>query len=171
MNVNSPGSVTIAGVVVLESPRPIDPQKGPRNVVFDVNLCIVEGSQTVTMALLRYFAPSEMTNEIQAMADKDFQKAFIVANVKAILFLFKMKTTHSFSTDRFNHSQQYHHFHVRLRRLRLRICWRHLSGEIIFHTLRLSFSQHAFQAYPFRWRRQHGNKSLHHRHRYCYQVR
>ena len=29
MNVNSPGSVTIAGVVVLQSPRPIDPQKGP----------------------------------------------------------------------------------------------------------------------------------------------
>ena len=58
MNVNSPGSVTIAGVAVLQSPQPIDPQKGPQNIVFDVNICIVEGSQTITMALLRYFAPS-----------------------------------------------------------------------------------------------------------------
>ena len=91
MNVNSLGSVTIAGVVVLESPQPINPQKGPRNVVFDVNLCIVEGSQTVTMALLRCFAPSEMTNEIQAMADKDFQKAFVVTNIETTHFLFKMK--------------------------------------------------------------------------------
>lgn len=81
MNVNSPGSITIAGVAILQSPRPIDPQKGPRNVVFDANLCIVEGSQTVTMALLRFFAPNEMTPEIQNMADKPFQKAFIVANV------------------------------------------------------------------------------------------
>jgi hypothetical protein len=85
MNINSPGFITIAGLAVLQSPRPIDPHKGPRNVVFDVNLCIVEGSQTVTMALLRYFAPNEMTNEIQAMAEKDFQKAFIIANVR-ILF-------------------------------------------------------------------------------------
>lgn len=81
MNVNSPGSVTISGVVVLESPRAIDPQKGPRNVVFDANFCIVEGSQTVTMALLRYFASNEMANEIQKMAEKPFQTAFIVANV------------------------------------------------------------------------------------------
>ena len=81
VNINSPGSITIAGVAVLQSPRPIDPQKGPRNVVFDINLCIVEGSQSVTMALLRYFAPTEMTNEIQNMAEKPFQKAFIVANV------------------------------------------------------------------------------------------
>ena len=81
MSVTSPGSVTISGVVILQSPRPIDPQKGTRNVVFNANLCIVEGSQTVTMALLRYFAPNEMTSDIHNIGDKDFQKAFIVANV------------------------------------------------------------------------------------------
>jgi hypothetical protein len=89
MNVNSPGSVTIAGVAILESPRPIDPQKGPRNVVFDANLCIVEGSQNVTMALLRFFAPNDMTNDIQNMASKPYQKAFIVANVYHPIYLIK----------------------------------------------------------------------------------
>jgi hypothetical protein len=81
MNVTSPGSVTISGVAVLQYPRPIDPQKGPRNVVFDANFCIVEGSQTATMALLRYFASNEMASEIQNMSEKPFQKAFVVANV------------------------------------------------------------------------------------------
>ena len=78
----SAGSVTISGVVVLQSPRPVDPQKGPRNIIFDANFCIVEGSQTATMALLRYFASNEMAYDIQKMADKPFQKAFIVANVR-----------------------------------------------------------------------------------------
>ena len=87
MNVNSAGSITISGVVVLQSPRAVNPQKGPRNVVFDANLCIIEGSQTITMALLRHFASNEMANEIQKMADKSYQKAFIVANVRPILFL------------------------------------------------------------------------------------
>jgi hypothetical protein len=84
---NSPGSVTISGVVVLQSPRAIDPQRGPRNVVFDANFCIVEGSQTVTMALLRYFASNEMTNDIQQMAQKPFQRAFIIANVRHHILL------------------------------------------------------------------------------------
>jgi hypothetical protein len=85
MNVTSPGSITISGVVVLQSPRAIDPDKGPRNVVFDANFCIIEGSQTATMALLRYFAPTDMTNDVQKMAEKPFQKAFIVANVHPLL--------------------------------------------------------------------------------------
>lgn len=84
----SAGSVTISGVAVLQSPRAVDPQKGPRNIVFDANFCIVEGSQTVTMALLRYFAPNEMANDIQKMAEKPFQKAFVVANVRQIQVLF-----------------------------------------------------------------------------------
>lgn len=78
---NAAGSATISGLAVLESPRCVDPQKGPRNVVFDANFSIVEGSETVTMGLLRYFASNEMANEIQTMADKPYQKAFIVANV------------------------------------------------------------------------------------------
>jgi hypothetical protein len=83
MNISQPsaGSVTISGVVILQAPRPVDPQKGPRNIVFDANFYIVEGSQTVTMALLRYFAPSDITDDIQRINDKPFQQAFVVANV------------------------------------------------------------------------------------------
>jgi hypothetical protein len=77
---NSTGSVSISGVVVLESPRAINPEKGPRHVLFNASFCVVEGSETVTMGLLRYFASNEMANEIQKMANK-LQRAFIVANV------------------------------------------------------------------------------------------
>ena len=77
----STGSVSIAGVVVLESPRAVDPQKGPRHVVFDANFCIVRESETITMTLLWFFASNEMATEIQNMAKKQYQKAFIVATV------------------------------------------------------------------------------------------
>ena len=77
----SPGSVSIAGAVVLESPRAVDPQKGPRHVVFDANFCIVRESETITMALLRFFASNEMATEIQNMAKKQYQKAFVIATV------------------------------------------------------------------------------------------
>jgi hypothetical protein len=40
------GSVTLAGLVVLQAPRAVDPHKGPRNVVFDANFYVVEGSQS-----------------------------------------------------------------------------------------------------------------------------
>jgi hypothetical protein len=33
------------------------------------------------MGLLQYFASNKMANEIQKMADKPFQKAFVVAHV------------------------------------------------------------------------------------------
>ena len=39
------------------------------------------------MGLLRYFATNEMANEIQEMAEKPFQKAFITANVNYCSFL------------------------------------------------------------------------------------
>jgi hypothetical protein len=81
------GSVTVSGVVVLQSPRAVNPQRGPRNVVFDANFCVVEGSRTVAMALLRYFAPNEMANEIQKIAEKPFQKAFVVASVNFSSYL------------------------------------------------------------------------------------
>ena len=78
---NTPGSVTISGTVILQRPRAIDPQQGPRNVVFDANFCIVEGSETATMALLRYFASNEMAVKIQKWTSQKYEKAFIVANV------------------------------------------------------------------------------------------
>ena len=77
----STGSVSIAGVVVLESPQAVDPQKRPRHVIFDANFCIVRESETITMTLLRFFASNEMATEIQNMAKKQYQKAFIVATV------------------------------------------------------------------------------------------
>jgi hypothetical protein len=107
MNAITPGSITLSGVVVLQSPRAIDPQRGPRNVVFDANFCIVEGSQTATMALLRYFAPNEMTNEIQNMSDKPFQKAFVVANVCRPFVPYSTISTNT-DTDRVRDSKQYH---------------------------------------------------------------
>ena len=78
---NSTGSVSIAGVIILKSPRAVNPEKGPWHVLFNTNFCVVKGSETVTMGLLRYFASNEMANEIQKMADKPFQRAFVVANV------------------------------------------------------------------------------------------
>ena len=86
-DINSSGAVTISGVVILQSPRAIDPQKGPRNIVFDANFYVVEGSESVTMGLLRYFASNEMATDIQKMAEKAFQKAFVVANVCDHFFL------------------------------------------------------------------------------------
>ena len=103
MTTTSPGSVTISGVAVLQSPRPVDPHKGPRNIIFDVNLCIVEGSQTVTMALLRYFIPPKMSNEIQHMQEKPFQKAFIIANVRYITYFTSRKDVQIY-TDCFHHT-------------------------------------------------------------------
>lgn len=77
----SAGSICIAGLAVLESPRAIDPQKGIRHVAFDASFCIVKGSETITLTLLRYFASMEMATKINHMAEKPYQKAFIVANV------------------------------------------------------------------------------------------
>ena len=78
---NSTGAVSIAAVAVLQFPRAIEPEKGTRHVVFDANFCVLQGSETVTMGLLRYFASNEMAKEIQKMAEKPYQKAFLVANV------------------------------------------------------------------------------------------
>lgn len=103
---NSAGSTSIAGVVVLESPRPVDPQKGPRHVVFDANFCIVQGSETVTMGLLRYFASTDMAIQIQKMAKKPFQKAFIIANV---CILHHCRSSHIKKTNRRYHLRLVHH--------------------------------------------------------------
>lgn len=86
MSINPTGAITISGVAILQSPRAVDPQKGPQNVVFDTNFCIVKGSETMTMGLLCYFASNKMSNEIQKMAEKPFQKAFVIANVCHLTF-------------------------------------------------------------------------------------
>jgi len=78
---SSPGYVSIAAITVLECPQPVEPQKGYRNVGFDANFYITEGSQTATVGFLCYFASEDMVKEIQKIPEKSFQKAFVVANV------------------------------------------------------------------------------------------
>jgi hypothetical protein len=43
--------------------------------------CIIQEIETVTLGLLQYFASTEMAVQIQKMAEKPYQKAFIIANV------------------------------------------------------------------------------------------
>ncbi|KAF8966900.1 hypothetical protein BDZ97DRAFT_1917165 [Flammula alnicola] len=81
---SSPGYISLSAIAVLASPRPVDPQRGSRNVVFDANFYITEGSQTSSLALLRYFVPDDMMNAIPKMSEKAFQKAFVVANISSI---------------------------------------------------------------------------------------
>ena len=78
---SSLGYTSISAIVVLESPRPVDPAKGQRNLAFDANFFVTDGSQTASLGLLRYFASDDMAKEIRKIPEKGFQKAFIVANV------------------------------------------------------------------------------------------
>ena len=90
-HMSTPGSISIAGLVVLESPRAVDPHKGPRHVVFDANFCIIRESESITMGLLRFFASTEMATEIQKMADKQYQKAFVIATVFSLSSYHRLK--------------------------------------------------------------------------------
>jgi hypothetical protein len=81
---SSPGFVALSGITVLTPPRAIDPQKGSRNVVFDANFFIVDGSDTSSLTLLRFFIPEDMIPYIQNWQndpDLPFKKAFVIANV------------------------------------------------------------------------------------------
>jgi hypothetical protein len=79
---SSPGQVFITGVVMLANPRPVDPQKGNRNVVFDINFPVRDGRKR-TLGLLRYFTPEDRVAEFQKTWDdqESFTRAFIVAKV------------------------------------------------------------------------------------------
>jgi hypothetical protein len=81
----SPGFISLSAITVLASPRPIDPQKGIRNIVFDANFFIVDGSHTSTLGLLRYFVPENMVSIIQSFSEFNFHKAFINANVHFLI--------------------------------------------------------------------------------------
>jgi hypothetical protein len=80
------GFISISAITLLASPRPVNPQKGMRNIVFDANFFIVDGSQTSSLGLLRYFAPDNTPNLIQKFSQDTFQKAFIVATVRLSTF-------------------------------------------------------------------------------------
>ena len=70
--------ISIAAIVVLESPRSINPEKGQRNIAFDANFFARESTRSKSMGLLRYFVTDEIANEI---SPDGYHKAFIVANV------------------------------------------------------------------------------------------
>ncbi|KAF8798914.1 hypothetical protein BYT27DRAFT_7177119 [Phlegmacium glaucopus] len=80
----SPGYISVSAITILACPRPVDPQKGARNIVFDANFYIVEGSETSSLGLLRYFVPDDMMNVVEKFSENSFQKAFIIANISSI---------------------------------------------------------------------------------------
>lgn len=80
---SSPGQIIVTGVVILTNPRPVDPQRGNRNVVFDVNLPVKDGKKR-TLGLLRYFTPENRVNELQKVWENTFTQAFIAAKVHFI---------------------------------------------------------------------------------------
>ena len=86
---SSPGYTSISAIVVLECPRSINPTKGQRNIALDGNFFVTEGSRTATLGFLHYFASEDMANEIRKIPEKKLgiQKAFIVANVRRLLFV------------------------------------------------------------------------------------
>jgi len=48
----TPGSITMTAVAMLTFPRALEPSKGPKNKVFDVNLNINNGHEETTLGLL-----------------------------------------------------------------------------------------------------------------------
>ena len=52
-------------------------------MVFDTNLYIAEDTEQLSLALLHFFVPDDMINAIQKITETNFQKAFIVANVRS----------------------------------------------------------------------------------------
>ena len=78
---SSSGYSCISAIAVIEHPRPINPAKGQRNIAFDANFFVAEGFRRATVALLRYFAPDDIANEIRKIPVDGHRIAFIVANV------------------------------------------------------------------------------------------
>jgi hypothetical protein len=77
---SSAGQILLTGIVVLASPRSVDPQKGNRNVVFDVSVPVKDGTN-LALGLLRYFIPEDRVGELQKIWENTFTKAFIVSKV------------------------------------------------------------------------------------------
>jgi hypothetical protein len=84
---SSPGHISITAPAILECPRPVDPQKGNRHLVFDGTFYIDQDTGSSTVGLLRYFASDEMAANLFKITEKEFQKAFVVANVCVRFFM------------------------------------------------------------------------------------
>jgi hypothetical protein len=77
---SSPGQIFITGVVILANARAVDPQKGNRNIAFDINFPVKDGKRNM-LGLLRYFTPENRGSELEKIWDSTFTEAFIVAKV------------------------------------------------------------------------------------------
>jgi hypothetical protein len=75
------GQIILTGIVILANPRAVDPQKGNRNIAFDVNLPVKDGKDE-TLGLLRYFIPEDKVGEFQKISQNTFTQAFINAKVR-----------------------------------------------------------------------------------------
>jgi hypothetical protein len=98
------GFISLSAISVLANPRPIDPQKGSRNIVLDANFFVVEGSQTSCLGLLRYFVPDDMLSSIQDIFQSSFHKAFVVANV-CNAYIFSQSSSESINDLKYLTSQ------------------------------------------------------------------
>ena len=68
-------------LAILECPRPVEPQKGNRHLVFDGTFNINQDTSSAMIVLLWYFASDKMVAKLVKILEKEFQKAFVVANV------------------------------------------------------------------------------------------
>jgi hypothetical protein len=86
------GLAILTGIVVLAHPRSIDPQKGNRNVAFDVNLPVKDGT-AAALGLLRYFTPENRVADLQKIWTNSFTQAFIVSTVSISRSFFQRHLT------------------------------------------------------------------------------
>ena len=78
----TPGSITITTIAMITFQRALEPSKGPKNKVFDINLNIRDGHEDTTLGLLRYFVPDNLMDSIENI--KDFTQVFLVAMIAAM---------------------------------------------------------------------------------------
>ena len=78
----TPGSITITTIAMITFPRALEPSKGPKNKVFDVNLNIRDGCEDTTLGLLWYFVPDNLMDSIENI--KNFTQVFLVATIAAM---------------------------------------------------------------------------------------
>jgi hypothetical protein len=84
---SSAGQIILTGIVMLANPRAIDPQKGNKNLAFDVTLPANDAHKP-SLGLLRYFTPEDRVAALQKIWD-DFTPAFVVTKVRVQIFFSK----------------------------------------------------------------------------------
>ncbi|KAF8970130.1 hypothetical protein BDZ97DRAFT_1792117 [Flammula alnicola] len=76
------GSIVMSTVSMLSNPRPIDAQKGTRNILLDANVYCEDHHRQTTLGVVRYFIPDAMIN--YQFSTEDFTPAFITATITTI---------------------------------------------------------------------------------------